>query len=62
MQSAQQARETCTGSCSLLDPGGLNPLGQQILHAAILQDESWQRVQSRQLLQSHLICGKVSLG
>ena len=51
------AGETCTGCCSLLDPWRLNPLGEDVVHAAVLQDEGWQGVHPCQLLQCHLICG-----
>ena len=35
---------TCMGSCCLLDPVWLNPLVEDVLHAAVFQDQSWQGV------------------
>ncbi len=54
--------KTCTGCCNLLHPWRLNPLGEDVVHAAVLQDEGWQGVQPCQLLQRRLICGVMCLG
>lgn len=53
---------TCMSSCCLLDPVWLHPLVEDVLHAAILQYQSWQRMQRGQLLQSGLVCGVVCFG
>ena len=52
----------CTGCCSLADPWRLDPLGMDVVQAAVLQDEGWQGVQPCQLLQRHLICGVMCPG
>lgn len=53
---------TCMGSCCVLDPVWLHPLVEDVLHAAVLQYQSWQRVQRGQLLQSSLVRGVVCFG
>lgn len=52
----------CAGSCSLLDPVGLDPLVEDVLHASVFQDQSRQGVQRSQLLQGSFIGSVVGLG
>lgn len=53
---------TCAGSCSLLNPIGLDPLVEDVLHAAVLQNQSRQGVQRSQLLQGSFIGSVMGLG